>query len=218
MPERADFDDPQLQHIASLPGRLIVVTIHRRENHGLPLRDVCAAIRELAWRDNGLRIAVLVHPNPEVNTALAAALQDVESVHLLPPVSYGDMLRLMRRSFLILSDSGGIQEEAPSLGKPLLILRDVTERPEVVEVGAAKLVGTSAAKIVPEARRLLNDPAEYRRMQCAPNPFGDGRAAARIVEALRLRLSGVRSCDLSGAISEWRHEGETPTSPAQVVS
>jgi UDP-N-acetylglucosamine 2-epimerase (non-hydrolysing) len=217
MPDRPDFDNPQLQHVASLPGRLIVVTIHRRENHGLPLRRVCAAIRELAPRDNGLRVAVLVHPNPDVDTALAAELHDVESVYLVPPASYGDMLRLMRRSFLILSDSGGIQEEAPSLGKPLLILRDVTERPEVVEVGAAKLVGTSAATIVAETRRLLDDPVEYRRMQRAPNPFGDGRAAARIVEAVGLRLSGARPCDLPGEIREWRHDGETATALAQVV-
>jgi UDP-N-acetylglucosamine 2-epimerase (non-hydrolysing) len=211
MPDRPDFDDPQLQHIASLPGRLIVVTIHRRENHGLPLRRVCAAIRELAPGDNGLRIAMLVHPNPEVEAALVAALHEVKSVYLVPPASYGDMLRLMRRSFLILSDSGGIQEEAPSLGKPLLILRDVTERPEVVEVGAAKLVGTSGAKFVAEIRRLLDDPVEYRRMQRAPNPFGDGRAAARIVEAIGLRLSGARCCDLSGEIREWRHNDEPAT-------
>ena len=115
MPDRPDFDDPRLQRIASLPGRLIVVTTHRRENHGLPLRRVCAAIRELAPRRNGLRVAVVVHPNPDVNSTLAAELHDVKGVHLVPPASYGDMLRLMRRSFLILSDSGGIQEEAPSL-------------------------------------------------------------------------------------------------------
>ena len=217
MPDRPDFDDPQLQHIVSLPGRLIVVTIHRRENHGPPLRRVCAAIRALAPRDNGLRVAVLVHPNPEVDTALAAGLHDVENVYLVPPASYGDMLRLMRHSFLLLSDSGGIQEEAPSLGKPLLILRDVTERPEVVEVGAAKLVGTSVATIVAETRRLLDDPAEYRRMQRAPNPFGDGRAAARIVEAVALRLSGARSCDLPGEIREWRHDDEMATALAHVV-
>jgi UDP-N-acetylglucosamine 2-epimerase (non-hydrolysing) len=216
MPDRADFDDPRLQHIASLPGRLIVVTIHRRENHGLPLRRVCAAIRKLAPSDNGLRIAVLVHPNPEVDRALAAALDDVKSVYLVPPASYGDMLRLMRRSFLILSDSGGIQEEAPSLGKPLLILRDVTERPEVVEVGAAKLVGTSVAKIVAETRRLLDDGAEYWRMRRAPNPFGDGRAAARIVEAVGLRLSGARCRDLPGDIGEWHHD-EMASALAEVV-
>jgi UDP-N-acetylglucosamine 2-epimerase (non-hydrolysing) len=209
MPERPDFDDPQLQRIASLSGRLIVVTIHRRENHGRPMRRVCAAIQELARGDHGLRVAVLVHPNPDVDAVLSTALHDVDRVYLIPPASYGDMLRLMRRSFLILSDSGGIQEEAPSLGRPLLILRDVTERPEVVKVGAAKLVGTSPAKIVAETRRLLDDSAEYKRMQRAPNPFGDGRAAARIVEAVGLRLSRARSCDLPGAIREWRHDGET---------
>jgi UDP-N-acetylglucosamine 2-epimerase (non-hydrolysing) len=214
MPDRPQFDDPRLQRIAGLPGRLIVVTIHRRENHGLPLLHVCAAIRELASRHTGLRIAVLVHPNPHVDAALAAELKDVECVYLVPPASYGDMLRLMRRSFLILSDSGGIQEEAPSLGRPLLILRDVTERPEVVEVGAAKLVGTSAAKIVAETRRLLDDPAEYRRMQRAPNPFGDGRAAVRIVEAVGLRLGGARSVDLRGEIGEWHHDEETATALA----
>jgi UDP-N-acetylglucosamine 2-epimerase (non-hydrolysing) len=216
IPERRGFDDPHLQNIVGLPGRLIVVTIHRRESHGLPLRRVCAAIRELATPDTGLRVAVFVHPNPQVDAALADALQEVERVHLVPPASYGDMLRLLRRSFLILSDSGGIQEEAPSIGTPLLILRDVTERPEVVAVGAAKLVGTSTGRIVREVRRLLNDPAEYTRMQRAPNPFGDGRAAARIVEAVALRLSGAAFGDLSSKIGEWRPEGETVTDVAQV--
>jgi UDP-N-acetylglucosamine 2-epimerase (non-hydrolysing) len=165
--------------------RIVVVTAHRRENFGEPLRDICLALRDLAERYAGsIRIVYPVHRNPNVWGLVHAMLDDVPCITLLPPLDYLPNLHLMKRAYLVITDSGGIQEEAPGLSKPALVLRDVTERPEGVETGALRLVGTDRARIVAEASRLLDDPAEYQRMARARNPFGDGHAAERIVESL----------------------------------
>ncbi|MBI2936049.1 MAG: UDP-N-acetylglucosamine 2-epimerase (non-hydrolyzing) [Chloroflexi bacterium] len=165
--------------------RLILVTAHRRENFGRPLENICLALRDLAERYQGrVRIVYPVHLNPNVRGPVGRLLGNSRSITLLPPADYLTMVRLMQQSTLILTDSGGIQEEAPSLGKPVLVLRDVTERPEAVAAGAAKLVGTDRKRIVAEASRLLDDPNEYARMARAMNPYGDGKASRRIVASL----------------------------------
>lgn len=166
-------------------GRVILVTAHRRESFGEPLEEICQAVRHIAGAYAGdVHIVYPVHLNPNVQRATDALLGDVPNISLIPPLDYMSLVQLMKRSSLVLTDSGGIQEEAPSLGIPVLVLRDVTERPEGVEAGTAKVVGTSGARIVEETMRLLDDGTEYARMARAVNPYGDGRAAERIVEAL----------------------------------
>jgi UDP-N-acetylglucosamine 2-epimerase (non-hydrolysing) len=163
--------------------KLILVTAHRRENFGRPLEDICLALRELAARGD-LEILYPVHLNPNVQEPVRRFLDHRPHITLLPPLDYLRLVHLMKRAALILTDSGGIQEEAPAFGVPVLVLREVTERPEGVEAGALKLVGTDTHRIVEEATRLLNDPSTYARMAKSPNPFGDGQAARKIVEAL----------------------------------
>jgi UDP-N-acetylglucosamine 2-epimerase (non-hydrolysing) len=170
--------------------RVLLVTAHRRENHGAPLASICDALVQLAARFEDIAIVYPVHLNPNVRGPVREKLGSVPRVHLTEPLSYGDLLRLMKRCHFILTDSGGIQEEAPSFHKPVLVLREVTERPEVIEAGAGKIVGTEAKRIVREASRLLRDPAAYRAMSAVKNPFGDGRAAERIV---RLLAGALRS-------------------------
>ncbi|HEY1294269.1 MAG TPA: UDP-N-acetylglucosamine 2-epimerase (non-hydrolyzing) [Chloroflexota bacterium] len=165
--------------------RTILVTAHRRENFGAPLRDICLALRELAERYAGsVRIIYPVHRNPNVWGPVHDLLGSVPYVTLLPPLDYLSNLQLMKRAYLVVTDSGGIQEEATGLGVPGLVLREVTERPEGVATGALRIVGTDRARIVAEASRLLDDPAEYARMANAENPYGDGHAAERIVASL----------------------------------
>jgi UDP-N-acetylglucosamine 2-epimerase (non-hydrolysing) len=163
--------------------RLILVTAHRRENFGQPLEDICTALKELAGRGD-LEIVYPVHLNPNVQEPVYRLLGGVAHITLLPPLDYLPLVHLMKRSTLVLTDSGGIQEEAPAFGIPVLVLRGVTERPEGVEAGVLKLVNTDPAIILREARLLLDDPTAYAAMAKAVNPFGDGRAAGRIVEAL----------------------------------
>ena len=189
MPEGGAYEDAALARVAESRGRIVLVTAHRRENQGPRLHSICAAVRRLAARFRDVEIVFPVHLNPNVRAVVHEELGNVPRVHLLEPLSYGDLLRAMRASYLVLTDSGGIQEEAPSLRKPVLILRDVTERPEVVDAGAGKLVGTDAARIVTEATTLLTDAREHARMSNTRNPFGDGRAAQRIVQMLAHRLS-----------------------------
>ncbi|MCL6431555.1 MAG: UDP-N-acetylglucosamine 2-epimerase (non-hydrolyzing) [Anaerolineae bacterium] len=174
-----------LSTVAPPHARVILVTAHRRENLGRPLKSICLALRELAERyGDALRIIYPVHLNPNVWGPVHQLLGEVPNVILLPPLDYLPLVHLMRRAHLVLTDSGGIQEEAPGLGKPVLVLRDVTERPEAVEAGTVRLVGTKQPRIVAETVRLLEDPAEYQRMARAVNPYGDGHAAERIVDAL----------------------------------
>jgi UDP-N-acetylglucosamine 2-epimerase (non-hydrolysing) len=163
--------------------RLILVTAHRRENHGEPLQNILAALRQLAARPD-VHLVYPVHRNPNVWAPVHAALAGVPNVTLVEPLDYLDFVHLMARAYLILTDSGGIQEEAPSLGVPVLVMRMLTERPEAVEAGVARLVGTDCDLIVIEATRLLDDPAAHAAMTSAVNPFGDGRAARRIVDVL----------------------------------
>lgn len=172
------------------PGQTVVLTMHRRENHGAPLARVCEAVRRLVDERPALRVVFPVHPNPEVGAVVRSALGDVPAVHLIAPLAYRPMLALLSHSRLILTDSGGIQEEAPSLGKPVLILREVTERPEVVSAGAGQLVGTDPDVIVRAARALLDDPVAWERMASARNPFGDGRASVYIADWLERYLLG----------------------------
>jgi len=168
--------------------RTILVTAHRRENFGEPLRNVCVALREIAERYAGsVRIVYPVHRNPNVWGPVHALLGDAAHIKLCPPLDYLSMLQLMKRAYLVITDSGGIQEEATGLNVPALVLREVTERAEGVEAGALRLVGTDRARILGEASRLLDNPSEYARMAQAKNPFGDGHAAERIVASLLAR-------------------------------
>jgi UDP-N-acetylglucosamine 2-epimerase (non-hydrolysing) len=163
----------------------ILVTAHRRENFGQPLENICLALRDLASHYDGrVHITYPVHLNPNVWVPVHRLLGDVPNITLTPPLDYLPLVHLMKRGHLILTDSGGIQEEAPGLGVPVLVLREVTERPEAVEAGAVRVVGTDRERIVTEACRLLDHPAAHERMARAVNPYGDGRASQRIVAAL----------------------------------
>ncbi len=159
--------------------RMILVTGHRRENFGDGLRNICQALGQLAKRDD-VEIVYPVHLNPNVQQPVSEILGGIANVHLLGPLDYLAFVRLMSRAHIVITDSGGIQEEAPSLGKPVLVMRDVTERPEAVSAGTVKLVGTDQAKIVAEASSLLDNPKAYESMSRAHNPYGDGMAADRI--------------------------------------
>lgn len=165
--------------------RLLIVTCHRRENHGDPLRQVCAAVRDLAVRNRGaVRVLFVVHPNPVVRGTVRRELAGAPDVTLSAPLSYPAMIALLRRAYLALTDSGGLQEEAPWLRVPVLVLRNYTERPEGVAAGVARLVGTDRATIVAAAQRLLDRPGTHRAMARGFRGYGDGRAAPRIVRAL----------------------------------
>ncbi|MDR2051750.1 MAG: UDP-N-acetylglucosamine 2-epimerase (non-hydrolyzing) [Deltaproteobacteria bacterium] len=168
--------------------RIVLVTGHRRENFGEGFRNICAALRELALSFQDARIVYPVHLNPQVRGEVLRSLGGTPGVILEEPLTYKPFVRLMDASHIILTDSGGIQEEGPSLGKPVLVMREVTERPEGVEAGVNKLVGTDPRRIVDETTRLLKDDAAYGRMAQARNPYGDGHAAGRIADFLRRRL------------------------------
>jgi len=169
--------------------RIVLVTAHRRENFGAPMEEIFGAIKELAKRYKDVDLVYPVHPNPNVDGPARKALSGVAGVHLLPPLEYKAFCDLMASSYLILTDSGGIQEEAPSLKKPVIVLRDETERPEAVEAGVVKLAGPHKDKILAEASRLLDDPKAYAAMAGGGNPYGDGKAASRILAILRRALS-----------------------------
>ena len=165
--------------------RLVLVTAHRRENFGEPIRDICTALRQIAehYQDE-ITLIYPVHLNPNIQKPVYEALSDVDNILLLPPMDYLPLVHLMKHTTLILTDSGGIQEEAPSLGIPTLVLRERTERQEGVKAGTLKLVGTDPQRIFSETQRLLDDPASYAEMAGAVNPYGDGHAAEQIVSAL----------------------------------
>jgi len=164
--------------------RLILVTGHRRENFGKGFEDICKALREIAERDN-VEIVYPVHLNPNVQEPVTRILGDCPNIHLIEPLDYLPFVYLMNRAYILLTDSGGIQEEAPSLGKPVLVMRDTTERPEAVKVGTVRLVGTDVSRIVSAANELLDDIQKYQSMSQSYNPYGDGQAAQRIVEILQ---------------------------------
>lgn len=164
--------------------RLVLITAHRRENFGQPLENICLALRQLAEIYPDIRFVYPVHLNPNVQEPVYRLLGGVPNISLLPPLDYLPWVHLIRRATLMLTDSGGLQEEAPGLGVPVLVLRQVTERPEGVQAGTVRLVGTDPERILRETRRLLDDPAAHAAMAQAVNPYGDGHAAERIVRAI----------------------------------
>ena len=168
--------------------KMVLITGHRRENHGDGILNICAAIRHLAGRQD-VELVYPVHPNPNIHDVVARELAGLPHIHLIQPLDYLSFLYMMRRSFLVMSDSGGVQEEAPSLGKPVLVMRESTERPEALEAGTVRLVGADTQKIITETELLLDDPEEYRRRCAIANPFGDGKAAERIADILEERIS-----------------------------
>jgi len=186
-----------LQHVRSLPPaplpalagipdgeRIVLLTAHRRESFGAPLERICAAVDELTRRFPDVRFVYPVHPNPAVRSVVTHAFDGNPRVTLLDPLGYHELVTLLERCWLVLTDSGGLQEEAPSLGKPVLVLRDVTERLEGLEAGTVRLVGTEVNRIVEAAMALHASPSEYALMSERVNPYGDGRAAGRIMAAL----------------------------------
>jgi len=179
-----EFEPGPIADAISRGSRIVLVTAHRRENWGEPFARICDAIGELTARFDDIQVLFATHRNPVVADVAERMLGGIDRVELIGPQEYLPFVKLMDVATLILSDSGGVQEEAPTLGKPVLVLRDVTERPEAVESGVVRLVGTDKERIVQEASRLLNDPIAYDQMAQASNPFGDGRAAGRIVDVL----------------------------------
>jgi UDP-N-acetylglucosamine 2-epimerase (non-hydrolysing) len=165
--------------------RLVLVTSHRRENFGEPFHNICRALRTLAERNSDIQILYPVHPNPNVKGVAHEMLADCSNIILCDPLDYAPFIAAMKRAYLIISDSGGVQEEAPALGKPVLVLRDETERPEAVEQGVVKLVGPNYGRIVEHAQVLLDDSSAYRAMARGISPYGDGKGAERIVGVLR---------------------------------
>ena len=165
--------------------RLVLITSHRRENFGQPFRNICQALRTLAENNSDVQFLYPVHPNPNVKDVAHEMLGSSPNILLCDPLDYAPFVAAMKRAYLIISDSGGVQEEAPALGKPVLVLRDETERPEAVDQGVVKLVGPNYERIVTEAQRLLDDELAYREMARGISPYGDGLAAGRIVKTLR---------------------------------
>lgn len=183
---------PDLPPEALRAGRLLLLTAHRRENWGAPLARIFTAVTEILSRFPDVGVVVSVHPNPRVARVAREMLGGRDRVWLVRPPDYAGMVALLKRACLVLTDSGGLQEEAPVLGRPVLVLREATERPEGIRAGIARLVGTDPQRIVREAARLLADPLAYRRRARAVNPYGDGRAGRRIVAAVEYHL-GFRS-------------------------
>lgn len=178
------FEHPVLSQIDLEKNRAILVTVHRRENRGQPIKNICRSIRRIVALHQDVQVLFSVHPNPEVQKVVREELKETHRVWLLEPLDYEPFVHLMAKAYLILTDSGGIQEEAPSLGKPTLVLRNVTERPEGVRAGTLKVVGTEKERIVTEVSTLLRDQSAYTRMTHKINPYGDGRASQRIVDVL----------------------------------
>ncbi|WP_238885776.1 non-hydrolyzing UDP-N-acetylglucosamine 2-epimerase [Clostridium sp. YIM B02551] len=178
------FETEELNHIDFEKKKVIMITAHRRENWGEGIENICIALKRIVEENKDAELVYLVHLNPVVKDVVFKHLNDKERVHLLPPQDTKETHNLMKKSFMVMTDSGGLQEEAPHLGKPVLVLRDVTERPEAVAAGTVKLVGTDVEKIITEANKLLNDKDEYEKMSKAVNPYGDGKASIRIVDAI----------------------------------
>lgn len=183
-----NIDNQEIDNLKKLvdPSRkLILVTGHRRENHGQGFINICEALKEIATSNPGVQIIYPVHLNPNVQKPVYEILGEVDNIHLIDPLPYPAFVWLMNQSYLIITDSGGVQEEAPSLGKPVLVMRDTTERPEAVDAGTVILVGTDKEKIVAEANSLLTDVEKYKTMSNLHNPYGDGKACIRIAEFVK---------------------------------
>ena len=182
-----DQEIEQLKKVLNDDKKIILVTGHRRENHGDGFTRICEALKEIALKHSDTQIIYPVHLNPNVQKPVYDLLSDTNNIDLIAPLSYPAFVWLMEKSYLIITDSGGVQEEAPSLGKPVLVMRDSTERPEAVNAGTVLLVGTNKQKIIDEADRLLEDNNAYLAMSKLHNPYGDGKACSRIVEHIRFK-------------------------------
>jgi UDP-N-acetylglucosamine 2-epimerase (non-hydrolysing) len=178
------WDNTPLQGIPTENWRLVLVTSHRRESLGPDQENMCLALKDLVNKHKDIRIVYPVHMNPNVRNTINKLLQNTDRIHLTEPLDYITFVSLLRRCFLVLTDSGGIQEEAPTFRKPVLVLRKVTERPEASQFGMAKIIGMSREAIVQESGRLLDDSDAYEEMSDGDNPYGDGRSSERIVEAV----------------------------------
>ena len=178
------FEDSKLNALDYKNKKIILVTAHRRENWGSGIENICSALKVIVKENSDVEVLYLVHPNPIVKDMVNRILKGIDRIHLLEPLDTGEMHNLMKKCYIIMTDSGGIQEEAPHLGKPVLVLRDVTERVEAQEAGTVKLVGTDKQEIVRKASKLLNNLDEYNNMSRSINPYGDGNASAKIVDAL----------------------------------
>jgi len=172
----------ELKNKVDFNKKILLVTGHRRENHGQGFINICAALKVIAFQNPNVEIVYPVHLNPNVLKPVNELLGDISNIHLVKPLSYPSFVWLMNQSYLIITDSGGVQEEAPSLGKPVLVMRDTTERPEAVEAGTVILVGTERNRIIKEAQELLNNIDKYKSMSSLHNPYGDGLACERIIE------------------------------------
>lgn len=193
--------------------RLVLVDVHRRENFGRPMQELAGALEELAQSETGVEFLVSAHLNPEAGAVLRHRLGGMERVHLMDPLSYPDWANLMGRATLLITDSGGLQEEAPALGLPVLLAREKTERPEAVAAGTVVLVGSSRERLLGEARRLLHDPQAHAAMARASNPYGDGRAASRTVQGILYHFGR-----LAAPPPPWQPEGgegDDPESPGR---
>lgn len=193
------FETTELNEIDFVNKKVIMVTAHRRENWGEPLENICLAIKDIVEKFEDAEVVYLVHLNPVVKETVYNILGGLDRVHLLPPLDTKETHNLMNRSYLVLTDSGGLQEEAPHLGSPVLVLRDVTERPEAVDAGTVKIVGTNMKDIFNEASILIEDKEQYGKMANAVNPYGDGRASKRITDAILyyFGLSAERPIDFT---------------------
>ena len=178
------FTDPAVERVLASSDRMVLVTAHRRESWGRPMAEAMRGIRHVAERHPDLRWLVPMHRNPIVRDVVTSELADLDSVVLTEPLSYHEFAHAMNAAHIVITDSGGVQEEAPSLGKPVLVMRDNTERPEAVDAGTVELIGTSTERVTRSLRRLLEDDLEYAAMAMAVNPYGDGQAAMRSVAAL----------------------------------
>jgi UDP-N-acetylglucosamine 2-epimerase (non-hydrolysing) len=183
-----NFNDKEIESVKAIldsDKRLVLVTGHRRENHGQGFVNICKALKQIAEENKDVQIVYPVHLNPKVQKPVYEILKYVPNVSLIDPLSYPAFIWLMSQSYIIITDSGGVQEEAPSLGKPVLVMRDTTERPEAVDAGTVLLVGTNTNKIVSETKKLLEDDQFYTKMSMLHNPYGDGVACKRIVEFIK---------------------------------
>ncbi len=190
--KNSNYRDKEIEHLISVLDegkKLILVTGHRRENHGDGVVRICEALKEIALKNPKAQIIYPVHLNPNVQGPVYKLLSEIDNIQLIAPLSYPSFVWLMDKSYLIITDSGGVQEEAPSLGKPVLVMRDTTERPEAIEAGTVILVGTNKDKIVDEANKLLNETFAYKAMSKLHNPYGDGMASQRIVSYIRSKLN-----------------------------
>lgn len=187
-----EISNPENRELESLDfenKKVILVTAHRRESFGVPLENICKAVKRIAEENADVEIVLPVHPNPMVSEVVRPALMGVPNIRLLEPLAYSDLIWVLSRCYMAMTDSGGIQEEAPTFKKPVLVMREKTERPEGVEAGIAKLVGTEFLRIVGAATDILTNPEVYKRMSATENPYGDGHAAERITDAIIKRFS-----------------------------